>query len=141
MPENVEGQISQLLGLLSKIPAPIKSAMGKQIKDAEAYLKSIHRVATLPVKLEDDIAVVTLIVSKKAPPMRTSPVYDLDDLKIIMYAVIKAYNKLKPNASVKEFLHDLLGVEEPSTGTSVSTSASTSESETGASTEGEEDEA
>ncbi len=110
MPLTSKEEKKALLGNFDMIPGPIKSLLGNRIKQAEDYVNSLIRYAVLPVKVGDNVALVSLMYSSKTPPIHVRPLYDMDDLRIIAYALIKAYNRLKPQATGREFIADLFSV-------------------------------
>jgi hypothetical protein len=97
----------ELLGTVGKLPAPLKMAVGSKIKEAESFVKKLDRYAVLPVKIGEEIVVVTMFAGTKAPPIKVTPNYDLDDLRYLSYTLVRAYQKLKPNATAQELLRDL----------------------------------
>jgi hypothetical protein len=111
MPPTSKEEKKALLGNLNMIPGPVKSILGPKIKQAEDFVNSLIRYAVLPVRLGNDVALVSLMYASKMPPIKVKPLYDIDDLKIIAYALIKAYNRLKPQANAIDFLNDIFGVD------------------------------
>jgi hypothetical protein len=97
----------ELLGTVGKLPAPLKMAVGSKIKEAETFVKKLDRYAVLPVKIGEQVVVVSMFAGQKAPPIKVSPNYDLDDLRYLSYTLVKAYQRLKPNATPQELLKDL----------------------------------
>ncbi len=111
MPETSAQEKKAILGNFNMIPAPLKSLLGPKIKEAENYVNSLIRYAVLPANVSNNIALVSLMYSTKKPPVKVRPLYDLDDLRIIAYVLIKAYNNLKPNATAMEFIQDVFQIE------------------------------
>ncbi len=111
MPETTAQEKKALLGNLNLIPAPVKSLLGPKIKEAENYVNSLLRYAVLPANVNGNIALVSMMYSTRKPPMKVRPLYDLDDLRIIAYVLIKAYNNLKPNATALDFIKDIFQIE------------------------------
>jgi hypothetical protein len=107
MPEVTSEAKKELLGTVGKLPAPLKMAMGSKVKEAEAFVKKLNRYAVLPTKYEDEIVVVSMFAGTKAPPLKVTPNFDLDDLRYIMYTIVKAYQRLNPNATAQDLFRDL----------------------------------
>jgi hypothetical protein len=107
MPEVTSEAKKELLGTVGKLPAPLKMAMGSKVKEAEAFVKKLDRYAVLPTKYEDEIVVVSMFAGTKAPPLKVTPNFDLDDLRYIMFTIVKAYQRLNPNATAQDLFRDL----------------------------------
>ncbi len=118
MPETTAQEKKALLGNFNMIPGPVKSLLGPKIKEAENYINSLLRYAVLPASVNNNVAVVSLMYSTKKPPVKIRPLFDLDDLRIIAYVLIKAYNNLKPNATALDFIKDIFQIELGTTETS-----------------------
>ncbi len=97
----------ELLGTVGKLPAPLKMAVGSKIKEAELFVKKLDRYAVLPVKIGEQVVVVSMFAGQKAPPIKVTPNYDLDDLRYLSYTLVRAYQRIKPNATAQELLRDL----------------------------------
>ncbi len=102
----------ELLGTVGKLPAPLKMAVGSKIKEAEMFVKKLERYAVLPTKIGEQIVVVSMFAGQKAPPLKVTPNYDLDDLRYLSFTLVKAYQRIKPNATPQQLLKDLFSVEE-----------------------------
>ncbi len=111
MPETSSEEKKALLNNFNMIPGPIKSLLGPKIREAENYINSLLRYAVLPAGVNNNVAIVSLMYSTKKPPVKVRPLYDLDDLRIIAYVLIKAYNNLKPNATALDFIKDIFQIE------------------------------
>jgi hypothetical protein len=111
MPETTKEEKKALLGNFNMIPAPVKSLLGPKIKEAENYVNSLIRYAVLPAGINNNVALVSLMYSSRKPPVKVRPLYDLDDLRIIAYVLIKAYNNLKPSATALDFIKDIFQIE------------------------------
>jgi hypothetical protein len=111
MPETTAEEKKALLGNFNMIPGPVKSLLGPKIKEAENYVNSLIRYAVLPAGVNNNIALVSLMYSSRKPPVKVRPLYDLDDLRIIAYVLIKAYNNLKPSATALDFIKDIFQID------------------------------
>lgn len=107
----------EILKNVDKIPAPLKMALSSRIKEAENFINKLDRYSVLPVKLNDRIIVVSMFIGTKAPPLKITPNYDLDDLRFIAYALVRAYQKMKPDAPAEKMLEEIFGVGEPTPNT------------------------